>query len=49
LTELLAVRRPIYLALAHLTVVCGSQCQETIAEKIIQHLEHSFDPLRHEN
>jgi shikimate kinase len=40
LAELLAVRRPIYGALAHLTVVCGSESQETIADTIIRQLEN---------
>ena len=40
LAELLAVRRPIYRALAHLTVACRSESQETIADTIIHQLEN---------
>jgi shikimate kinase len=39
LAELLAARRPIYQALAHLTVTCGREPGETIADMIIQQLE----------
>lgn len=40
LAELLAVRRPIYGTLAHITVACRSESQETLADMIIHHLEH---------
>ena len=40
LAELLAVRRPIYAALAHLTVACHSESQDTIADAIIHRLEN---------
>jgi shikimate kinase len=40
LAELLAVRRPIYGALAHITVACRSESQETIADTIIHQLEN---------
>jgi shikimate kinase len=40
LAELLAVRRPIYGALAHITVPCRSESQETIADTIIRQLEN---------
>jgi shikimate kinase len=40
LAELLAARRPIYRALAHLTVACRSESQETIADTIIHQLEN---------
>jgi shikimate kinase len=39
LTELLAVRRPIYTAVANLTVGCGSESPETLADMIIRQLE----------
>lgn len=42
LAELLAVRRPIYSTLAHITVACGLQSQETISDTIIQLLENRF-------
>ena len=45
LAELLAVRRPIYAALAQLTVPCRSETQETIANTIIHLLQHAS----HEN
>ncbi len=38
LAELLAVRRPIYSALAYLTVACGSESPESIADLIIYSL-----------
>jgi len=34
------VRRPIYGALAHITVACRSESQETIADTIIHQLEN---------
>ncbi len=40
LAELLAVRRPIYRALARITVSCHSEEPETIADTIINHLEN---------
>ncbi len=40
LAELLAARRPIYGALAQITVECHSESQETMADKIIHQLEH---------
>ena len=40
LAELLAVRRPIYGALAHITVACGAESQEAVADTIIQQLEN---------
>ena len=40
LAQLLAVRRPIYAALAHITVTCRSESQETVADSIIHQLEH---------
>jgi len=40
LAELLAVRRPIYGALAHITVACRSESQETIADTIIHQVEN---------
>jgi shikimate kinase len=40
LAELLAVRRPIYGALANLTVACGSESQDALADAIIQQLEN---------
>jgi shikimate kinase len=39
LAELLAVRRPIYTALANLTLACRSESQDTVADTIIQQLE----------
>jgi len=45
LAELLAARRPIYAALAHITVMCRSESPETVAETIMNQLEH----LPHEN
>ena len=41
LAELLAVRRPIYAALAHITVACRSESPETIVDMIIPQLESS--------
>jgi shikimate kinase len=40
LAELLAVRRPIYGALAQITVACRAESQETIADMIIRQLEN---------
>ena len=40
LAELLAVRRPIYAALAHFTVACRSESPETIADMILRQLEN---------
>jgi shikimate kinase len=40
LAELLAVRRPIYGALANITVECRSESQETVADTIIHQLEN---------
>lgn len=40
LAELLAVRRPVYGALAHITVACDSHSQDTIADTIIHRLEN---------
>ena len=40
LAELLAVRRPIYAALAHITVACQTDSQETVADTIIHRLEN---------
>ncbi len=45
LAELLAVRRPVYEALAHFTVPCRSESQETIADIILRRLEN----LAHED
>lgn len=39
LAELLAARRPIYQALAQITVACRSESQQTIADTIVQQLE----------
>ena len=39
LAEILAARRPVYRALAHLTIECGGEAPETIAETIINRLE----------
>ncbi len=39
LAEILALRRPIYRALAHLTVECRAETPETIADRIIKLLE----------
>jgi shikimate kinase len=40
LAELLAARRPVYAALAHITVPCRSESQATVADTIIQQLEN---------
>jgi shikimate kinase len=40
LAELLAARRPIYAALADLTVACGAESQDAIADRIITQLEN---------
>lgn len=39
LAELLAVRRPIYKSLAHLTVECGAESPDAIADRIVALLE----------
>ena len=41
LAELLAARRPVYGALAEITVVCHAESQETIANMIINQLENN--------
>lgn len=40
LAELLAARRPIYRALARLTVTCRAESPDTVADKIIHQLDH---------
>ncbi len=45
LEELLATRRPVYGALAHITVTCGTEPPESIAETIIHQVENQL----HEN
>lgn len=42
LAELLAVRRPVYQALAHITAACGAESPETVADMIISKLENQF-------
>jgi shikimate kinase len=41
LTELLAVRRPIYQSLAQISVVCQSEPPESVADRIIVQLERT--------
>ena len=43
LAELLAARRPIYQALAQITVACRAEAQQTIADRIINQLEKHAD------